>query len=254
MDVFIPDGSPIRKLRDDFSRKQTLIFDGIRYAAEMADIAYWRLFDLLQDISALPDNELTTRQIATAMLDVWSIVDSANRLRDLLRQVPGVRHDMWWELFMRRTRDIDALRNDIQHQIGKARLQSLVANAGQIWGFLSWAEIRDGRYTGTWHLMSPGAVYRNDEWIYAGPAVPPDPLPIGRIRLQAYGRNVYLGKIVKAVHDVISELTNAIEGGLVRAVGSPAVGRNGGDIVHASRTEAILSDGSRVIVVPDRGL
>ena len=110
--------------------------------------------------------------------NAWSIVDSVNRLRDLLREAPGVRHESWWELFMRRTKDIDSLRNDIQHQTDKARLKALVASAGQIWGFLSWAEIRNERYTGVWYLMSPGAVYGSDRWIYAGPPLPSEPLPL----------------------------------------------------------------------------
>jgi hypothetical protein len=220
----------------------------------MADIAYWRLFDLLQEISSLPNDKLTTRHIAAAMLDVWSIVDSVNRLRDLLRELPGVRHLVWWELFMRRTREVDALRNDIQHQIGKSRLQSLVASAGQIWGFLLWAEFQEGRYSGDWHLMSPGAVYRNDKWIYAGPPLPPNPLPFGRIRLQAYGRELYLGKVIKAVHDVIVALTQAIQTGIVRSVGTPAVGRNGGDIIHASRIEVVLDNGNRRLIMPDVGI
>lgn len=253
-EVLIPDDSPIRRLPDNSSREQALIFDGIRYAAEMMDIAYWRLFDLLQEMSSLPDDKLTTRQIATAMLDVWSVVDSVNRLRDLLREPIGVRHDAWWKLFILRTKDIDALRNDIQHQTGKARLGVLVANAAQIWGFLSWAEIRNGRYTGNWYLMSPGAVYKNDQWIHAGPSVPSEPLPFGRVRLQAYGRDVYLGKIVRAVQNMINELTNAIQDGLVRAVGTPATGRNGGDIIYASRIEVEMNDGSKVIVRPDVGI
>src|SRR5215813_5594421 len=122
--TLIPDDSPLRHLRNYFSREQALFFDGIRYAAEMADIAYWRLFDLLQEMSSLHDTELTTRQIATAMLDVWSVVDSVHRLRDLL-DVPGVPHDTWWQLFMRRTSDIADLRDEIQHQKDNARIQSL---------------------------------------------------------------------------------------------------------------------------------
>src|SRR5262249_16609843 len=160
----------------------------------MADIAYWRLFDLLQEMSSLPDTQLTTRQIATAMLDAWSIVDSVHRLRDLLNDVRGVPHDTWWQLFMRRTGDVADLRNEIQHQKDSKRIQSLIAKAEQIWGFLSWAEICKGRYTGKWYMMSPGAVYQGDKWIYAGPALPPTPLPFGRIRLHAYGKEVYLGK------------------------------------------------------------
>lgn len=254
-DALIPDDSLLRRLRSDFSREQALIFDGIRYAAEMADIAYWRLFDLLQEMSSLPEGELTTRQMATAMLDVWSIVDSVNRLRDLLQQAPGVRQkDNWWKLFIRQTKDIDDLRNDIQHLNDKSRRKSLVANAGQIWGFLSWAEIHHGKYTGEWHMMSPGAVYKGDKWIYSGPALPSAPLPFGRIRLQAYGREVYLGKIIKAAHDVVTELAEAVHNGSVRAVGNPAVDRNGGDIIYACCLEALLDNGRIVVVIPDVGL
>ena len=253
-DVFIPDDSPIRQLPADFSREQALIFDGIRYAAEMADIAYWRLFDLLQELSFLLNDKPTTRQIATAMLDVWSIVDSVNRLRDLLTEAPGLKHDVWWKLFMRRTTDIDARRNDIQHQTDNIRLQTLVTGAGQIWGFISWAEIREGRYTGNWHMMSPGAVYANDRWNYAGPSLAPEPLPFGRIRLQAYGRDIYLGKIIKAVHDAIKGLTSALQNGSVRAVGNASVGRNGGDIIYASKLEATFEDGTKRVIIPDVGL
>src|ERR1044072_4098519 len=252
--ILIPDDSPIRRLLDDFSREQALIFDGIRYAAEMADIAYWRLFDLLEQMSFLPSDQLTTRQIAAAMVDVWSIVDSVNRLRDLLKEVPGVRHDVWWELFMRRTKEISELRNDIQHQIGKARLQALVANAGQIWGFLSWAEVRDGRYTGNWHMMSPGAVYRHDQWFYAGTSTTHEPVPFGRIRLQAYRRDVYLGTIIKAVHDVIVELTIAVQNGAIRVVGIPATGRNGGDIIHATQIIVTFQEGTTKKIIPDGGV
>lgn len=255
-EVLIPDDSLLRRLRDDFSREQVLIFDGIRYAAEMADIAYWRLFDLLQEMSSLHNTELTTRQIAIAMLDVWSVVDSVHRLRDLLNDLPGVPKKTWFDLFLKRTQNVADLRDAIQHQVGKsrARIQSLVANAEQIWGFLSWAEVRDSRYTGEWYMMSPGAVFRGDKWIYAGPALPPAPLPFGRIRLHAYGKEVYLGKVLKAAHDVITALTEVLQNGSVRASGNPAIGRNGGDIIYASRIDAQLNDGRQVVVMPDVGL
>lgn len=250
--LLIPDDSPLRRLNGNFSRKQALLFDGIRYAAEMADIAYWRMFDLLQEMSSLPTGELTTRQIATVMLDVWSIVDSVNRLRHLLEEAKGVDQGTWWKLFFSRTKDIDCLRNDIQHL--KERLQLLVSDSEQIWGFLSWAEIHNGKYTGVWHMMSPGAVYQNDEWIYAGPTLPSVPLPFGRIRLHAYGKKVYLGKILKAVHDMVAELTEAIHNGSARPMDIPAIGRNGGDIMYSSSIEAKVDGGKVIILTPDVGL
>ncbi len=254
VETLIPDDSPLRQLPSDFSREQALVFDGIRYAAEMSDVAYWRLFKFLEELSCLSSSELTNRHIATAMLDAWSIVDSVHRLRDLINEAPGVTHDTWWKLFMNRTNDIAQLRDEVQHQIDNKRINALVTNAGQIWGFLSWAEVRNGEYTGIWKMMSPGAVYSGDKWIYNGPAVPPAPLPFGRIRLNAYGKEVYLGRSVKAVHDVVAALAEVLQKGTVKARGNPAVGRNGGDVIHESYIEALLSDGTIKTPLPDVGL
>jgi hypothetical protein len=41
--MLIPEDSPLRWLPHPYSKQQVLVFDGITYAAEMADIAYTRL-------------------------------------------------------------------------------------------------------------------------------------------------------------------------------------------------------------------
>ena len=254
VETLVPDDSPLRILSPQFSREQALIFDGIRYAAEMADVAYWRLFKLLQELAVLPPRELTTRQMAVAMLDAWSVVDSTNRLRDLVGGAPGIPHDTWWQLFMRRTSDIDDLRNEVQHQIDRDRIQKLVATAGQMWGFLSWAKARDGKYTGEWYMMSPGAVYSGDMWVFAGPALPQSPLPFGRVRLNAFGKEVYLGKTIKAVHDLVAALAENLNNGTVHPrSGTPAPDRDGGDIINRAELVMIMSDGTKKLVLPDVG-
>ena len=63
--VIIPEDSPLRLLPCELSHKQILIFDGIRYASEMADIAYQRLFEKLQTIAG-QENTPSTRDIAVA--------------------------------------------------------------------------------------------------------------------------------------------------------------------------------------------
>src|SRR4051812_16197459 len=79
--VLIPEESPLRHPPAELSRRQVYILDGIRFAAEMAHIAYERLSTLLQGVAS-SSHEPSTRDIATAMLDAWSIVDSAHHFRD----------------------------------------------------------------------------------------------------------------------------------------------------------------------------
>jgi hypothetical protein len=50
---------------------------------------------------------------------------------------------------------------------------------------------------------------------------------------------------------MVVEFTYAIQNGLVRPVGIPATGRSGGDIIHASRIEVMLGNGSKRVIMPD---
>ena len=102
--MLIPEDSPLRRPPAAFSRRQILSLDGLRYAAEMAHIAYERLYSQLQTIAASP-SEPRVRDTATAMLDAWSIVDMANRFRDLLDQVPGLSNSPWRRLLQDHTED-----------------------------------------------------------------------------------------------------------------------------------------------------
>jgi len=79
---FIPDDSPVRRPPEGLSRRQLLILDGLRFAAEMATLAYERLTAELAAIARM-QGPPSTRAIASAMLDAWSIVDAVHRFNDL---------------------------------------------------------------------------------------------------------------------------------------------------------------------------
>jgi hypothetical protein len=49
----VRENSPLRRPARALSRRQVLIIDGIRYAADMADVAYERLAIHLQRVVAL---------------------------------------------------------------------------------------------------------------------------------------------------------------------------------------------------------
>jgi hypothetical protein len=57
-------------------------------------------------------------------------------------------------------------------------------------------------------------------------------VPVGRIRLNAFGRQVYLGCHVEAVESVISSLTDAIEGNVMVSRCEPTATRRGTDVSY----------------------
>lgn len=236
----LTESSPLRKPPAELSRRQVLVLDGIRYAAEMAHIAYERLATHLQTIAA-SDGEPRVRDIGTAMLDAWSIVDSAHRFRDMLANLPGLPNQPWKRLLSDRTEDVATLRNKVQHQLGE--ISDLVTGGGQLWGYLSWAEYRDGKHTGKWLMMTAGSDYVGDTWYFAGPNALPFSVPPGRVRLNAFGQQVYLGRTVEALREAVVKLEGDIESGVVRPVGPPATDRRGADIVYEAFIEVLHLNG-----------
>ena len=134
--------SPLKNPPLELSRKQILLLDGLRYSAEMSNIAYDRLFEKLQTI-AIAQSSPSTREIAETMLDAWSVVDAVHRFVDLAGSTPGLSRDSWFRLLQQRTSDALKVRDDVQHQGNAKRLKGLIEQRGQIWGYLSWAEVKD---------------------------------------------------------------------------------------------------------------
>jgi hypothetical protein len=85
---FLADDSPIRLPPDRLSRRQLLVLDGLRFAAEMAVLAYERLAEDLTTIAGMRGSP-STRAIASAMMDAWSIIDAVHRFNDLLANLLG---------------------------------------------------------------------------------------------------------------------------------------------------------------------
>src|SRR5918999_1673035 len=146
--LLVPEDSPLRRPPTELSRRQILFLDGLRYAAEMADVAYQRLFEGLMHVADTSD-EPSTRDIARLMLDAWSIVDAVHRFVDLVGAMPGLSHGPWLRVLRGICSDLLALRDDIQHQNERAVV--VHGQPNQLWGYLSWAVVdRSGQHTGRW--------------------------------------------------------------------------------------------------------
>lgn len=239
--LLVPEDSPLRRPPPELSRQQVLFLDGIRYAAEMADVAYQRLFEGLMLLADSPA-EPSTRDIARLMLDAWSIVDAVHRFVDLVSAMPGLAHGPWLRVLRERCEDLLALRDDIQHQ--NERAVAVPGQPNQLWGYLSWAAVdQSGKHTGRWWMVSAGSEYVGDQWLFMGPNTQPFNVPSGRIRLNAFGRRVYLGKCVLATAEVVKHLTDQLKADAVRPVGEPATDRRGADSVIGGSIEVTYASG-----------
>lgn len=234
---FITESSPLRRPPTAFSRRQVMFLDGIRYAAEMAYIAYDRLFEQLMAVTRSPQTP-QVRDIAAAMLDAWSIVDAAHRFGDLIEGLPGLPRAPWKRLLQDRTEVVATLRNNVQHQRHDLREPP----GSGAWGYLSWAELHNGRHTGKWLMMSAGSYYVGEQWLFIGPIALPCPVPGARIRLNAFGQRVYLGRTVVAIAEAIGMLEKDIVSGTMRPRDTPATERRGADVVYEGYIEIISSN------------
>src|SRR6266550_1409307 len=130
--------SPLRQLPASLNRKQTLFLDGVRVAADSVDLAYSRLTNTLGRLATGAGvDPMLAMEIAQAVQDVWSIVDSTHRLRALFARMPGVKQrGPCLQAFYRATADIKTLRHVVQHL--DSEIDNLVKLGVPLWGTIHW--------------------------------------------------------------------------------------------------------------------
>lgn len=116
--------SILRRLPKTLPRRQILNLDGLRLSAEMAGIAFESLSDLLHELSQPKETRgpLGDR-VVRALMYTYSVVDSIHRFRELLMVFRGLKHNDVYELFIRQTKEVETLRNIVQHLRKKRKLR-----------------------------------------------------------------------------------------------------------------------------------
>jgi hypothetical protein len=136
--MIITADSPFRRLHANLDPRQACFLDGIRISAEMLDVAYTRLTDLLWQAT----NQDKIVGFAPLVLDAWAIIDSVHRLRHLLDEMPRLKKNTpKYKLFEKKTRAVIAFRNTIQHLRGE--MTAMADHGWPVWGELSWLAVVD---------------------------------------------------------------------------------------------------------------
>ena len=177
------------------SKLQRILFkDGMQYSINMANLSYFRLrADLLalskHDYSLRKENKETLSKEEvhvckiSALTNAWQVVDSVNRLRELLRHAPGtpgIKHDTEYDRFFRKTENVEHLRDNIQHL--NTQILQFIQDKLPAWGNLAWASKLDESDELLLFALVPGEIFkRNDALI--NPVGRKMTIPIGIITL-----------------------------------------------------------------------
>lgn len=123
-------------------RSLFLYLDGLRFACAICASSYKRAMIALRTFENDPVAAVPADQAVAALADLWSVVDSAHRVRILIAKMPYRKAiSSEYEVFERSTRVVEELRHYIQHLDGK--IPKLEENASPVWGSISWQGERD---------------------------------------------------------------------------------------------------------------
>ncbi len=201
--MLISDESPLRRLLVGIGRKQLLFLDGVRHAAEIVDLAYARLRDILSPITLEDQNAPFPRGRATAsFLDSWVIVDAVDRLRGLLHLMPDqvLADSTDIRRFLEESKVVRSLRNVTDHLAERA--DYVIANDSTALGILNWVTYRPGDNHATSFVFTPGTIV-NREAKLVDPTGKMLSQGVNLVTLSAGEYSVNISELMPKVADVV---------------------------------------------------
>ncbi len=201
--------SVLRKLPGQLDRKQAILFDGLRHAAEMLSLAYARLQSTLTKIALKTNSsEESGNSYTSAFVDAWVVVDSIDRFRTLWQllqpEAAGVNDDQ----FKVTTAPIRNLRNVADHL--SARLDYVVAKNGSALGTLSWLTVVSEHPPKVLSCaIIPGTLHQSTPEMH-NPSGKSFEIPSGEITLAAGEYSANLSEAVAAVQIRVMALEKSL--------------------------------------------
>jgi hypothetical protein len=159
------------------ARELFLCLDGLRFACGICTASYRRALDRLRtfETADVVEKGAPSHEIMLAVGEIWSVVDSANRVRVLVQRTPHLRRlSPEVELFLRATANVEKMRNYMQHIDQEISQTSDCPTP--LWGSISWQTAADPTaqitlLTGTKHVQysAVGLVYDRFEKKFVRP-------------------------------------------------------------------------------------
>ncbi|NUN51830.1 MAG: hypothetical protein HUU06_03445 [Planctomycetaceae bacterium] len=201
--MLIRQDSPFLLLPVNLDPRQKVLFDGLHHSITAADRSYARLLAGLLEVTSLEKGgEKKHEATALAFVDAWTILDSCNRLGNLVRSTPK-----WKKVKELRTLSdclgpVVVMRNGFQHL--NEEVPKLASAGLPAWGALHWStpsKDPSARGNATHHTLFPGAPPTGKPVVRFGrPRVSDE--SIWGVSLQAFGQGVNFGTLMGRVEAV----------------------------------------------------
>ena len=209
----IASDSPLRLLPPGVDPIQTLFIDGIRHAAEVADLAYIRLASELTQLAlSRRAGDTVAGDFTAVYMHAWSVVDAVDRLRGLFHLLPGAQPKQRTDgkpSFRDQTEGIRSLRNVSDHLA--QRVEYVVASGGTALGTLTWLTvIKPEPLTVLSCAIVPGTLTNRHTWLLNPADRQSIRGPSDRISLTAGEYSVDLTDIMVEVRRLIASFEAAV--------------------------------------------
>lgn len=209
----IDESSPFRRIPFELDPHQAFFLAGIRWTIEMLNLHYRRLLVELSRLSAGASKSIESDGIQ-ALADAWSLVDSLHRFRELVQQVPNLKHSPEQELFVRKTSSINELRDSIQHL--REGILNMASNSQPVWGVLSWMALQDLQGKAIWACALQAGGKLDGRQLSPIPVAGTMTAPIDRVTLTHAGHTAELSDAGRRAR----ALFKGLERGLAQALES----------------------------------
>ena len=182
----------------------------------MAETAYSRVLAYCR----LAPSETTEQQNDVMVLDAWSFVDVAKRLRSLIHNTPGLAHGPIYEVFVRATEALVDFRHYVQHLEDET---FTVASSGRpIWGSFSWGLFRPDKAVEV-RVYVPGRLARTKGIPVMNPAGREVHDAVDHFEMSVGDATINLSDIARRIADFRKRFDLALKSATTRGAGDDAI-------------------------------
>ena len=199
-----------------FDAKETVLFDGIRHAAEICWFAFSRLdatLGWLVDTST--DDPLRSQMTTAAYMDAWSLVDAIDRFRSLWAIVPRDQPTKTPDIisFEELSAPVRRLRNVTDHLA--QRIDYVAAHGNPVMGLLTWIALVPGSDDKVLSCMLAAGTMKKARWKFIHPFRRDNLIaPSGRIfdiHLAAGEHSASLSQLIPEMQIRIRQLESSLD-------------------------------------------
>ena len=212
----ISDNSILRRLPAQLHVEQTIFLDGMRHAAEIADLAYNRLIKALTEIALQDSHNPRTCRMTEVYLDAWAFVDAVDRFFCLTKAMPKLEdlcNNPTTKQFLEIAAQNRKLRNVADH-IAR-RIPHLIKHNSPALGVLTWHTFDEVTKETRLGIMFPGTARR--DLTMKPVSAHPKQQGTSQINLEVGEHRVCLSDMVSAFQAHVKILEDSLEGAITNA-------------------------------------